>query len=108
MTAEGTRLCVEGLKHGERYTITARAGPSRRGRRQLAKDCELRILCEGPQPLGALRRQAAIVLPRTGQNGIPLISVNSKEAKLALYRIGDRNLIASVVNSDFRAADQRL
>ena len=45
----------------------------------------------------------SFVLPRTGQNGIPLISVNSKEAKLALYRIGDRNLIDSVLSSDFRA-----
>ena len=45
---------------------------------------------------------AAYVLPRIGQNGIPVISVNSPKAKLALYRIGDRNLISSVVNSDFR------
>ena len=26
VTAEGTRLCVEGLKYGERYSITARQG----------------------------------------------------------------------------------
>ena len=44
----------------------------------------------------------SFVLPRIGQNGIPVISVNSPKAKLALYRIGDRNLISSVVNSDFR------
>ena len=45
----------------------------------------------------------AYVLPRTGQNGIPLVSVNSKEAKIQLFRIGDavasRNIHAAVYDA---------
>ena len=101
VTAEGTRLCVEGLKYGERYTSPrARACPPPPTTR-LAKDFSFEFYVRDRNPSVRFAGKA-YVLPRTGQNGIPLISVNSKEAKLSLYRIGDRNLIDSVIGSDFR------
>jgi alpha-2-macroglobulin len=102
VTAEGSRLCVEGLKHGERYTITARKGIPAAADDTMAKDFSFEFYVKDRSPSVRFVGKS-FVLPRTGQNGIPLISVNSKEANLSLYRIGDRNLINSVMGSDFRA-----
>src|SRR5215831_16195511 len=44
----------------------------------------------------------AYVLPRTGQRGIPLVSVNTAGVALEIYRIGDRNLLETVVGRDFQ------
>ena len=44
----------------------------------------------------------AYVLPRTGQRGIPLVSVNTAAVKVKVHRIGDRNLIDTVLGSDFQ------
>ncbi|MFN4143290.1 alpha-2-macroglobulin family protein [Aestuariivirga sp.] len=102
VTAEGTRLCVEGLKHGERYSITLRQGLPAAVDDSTAKDFTYDLYVRDRSPSVRFAGNA-YVLPRTGQTGIPLVSVNSGEAKLALYRIGDRNLIGSVLGSDFRA-----
>ena len=47
----------------------------------------------------------AYVLPRTGQRGIPIVSVNTRAVGIEIYRIGDRNLIDSVVGGDFDRSD---
>jgi len=44
----------------------------------------------------------AYVLPRTGQRGIPVVSVNTAEVAIEIYRIGDRNLLGAVVDGDFQ------
>ncbi|HVL21408.1 MAG TPA: MG2 domain-containing protein, partial [Amaricoccus sp.] len=41
------------------------------------------------------------VLPRTGQQGVPVVSVNTGKLDLEVMRIGDRNLINSVHSDDF-------
>ena len=46
----------------------------------------------------------AYVLPRTGQRGIPLVSVNTPAVTVNVFRIGDRNLINTVIDSDFQRA----
>ena len=44
----------------------------------------------------------AYVLPRTGQRGIPVVSVNTPAVNVNVFRIGDRNLINTVIGSDFQ------
>ena len=44
----------------------------------------------------------AYVLPRTGQRGIPVVSVNTKAVAVQIFRIGDRNLINTVLGNDFQ------
>ncbi len=90
-----------GLAYGERYKITVRKGLPAAIDDTMAKDFDFEFYVRDRSPSVRFVGRS-YVLPRTGQNGIPLISVNSKEAKLELYRIGDRNLIGSVLDSDFR------
>src|SRR5581483_1210750 len=44
----------------------------------------------------------AYVLPRTGQRGIPVVTVNTKSVAVEIYRISDRNLIDTVLGRDFQ------
>ena len=41
------------------------------------------------------------VLPRTGQKGLPVVTVNTRELDMALYRIGDRRLAHEVLDGAF-------
>ena len=43
----------------------------------------------------------AYVLPRQGQEGAPLVTVNTAKVAVDVYRIGDRNLLATVNRDDF-------
>ncbi len=43
----------------------------------------------------------AYVLPRQGQQGAPLVTVNTAKVAIDVYRIGDRNLLATVNRDDF-------
>ena len=57
LSSEGKQLCVEGLKHGERYNINLRAGlPSAREGKP-AEIGRVQHLCARPQAVRALHRQ---------------------------------------------------
>ncbi|WP_119390428.1 alpha-2-macroglobulin [Taklimakanibacter lacteus] len=99
VTVDGTKLCIEGLKHGERYKVTVRQGLPSSVDEALLKDADYEIYVRDRTPSVHFVGKS-YVLPRTGQNGIPLVSVNSTKAKLELYRIGDRSLL-SAVGSNF-------
>ena len=58
-------------------------------------------MCATASPLARFAGKA-YVLPRTGQRGIPVVSVNTPGVKIQIYRIGDRNLLNSVVGEDFQ------
>src|SRR5207302_4668740 len=45
--------------------------------------------------------------PRTGQRGIPMVSVNTPAVAVKVFRIGDRNLINTVIDSDFQRSLSR-
>ncbi len=101
ISANERQLCVEGLKHGERYTITLRAGLPSVVRETLAKSAEFTIFVRDRKPFARFSGKA-YVLPRSGQRGIPLLSVNTDAVELSIYRIGDRNLIDTVFGYDFQ------
>jgi uncharacterized protein YfaS (alpha-2-macroglobulin family) len=101
LTSEDKQLCVEGLKHGERYTINLRAGLPSTVKETLPKSAEFNIYVRDRKPFVRFTTRA-YVLPRTGQRGIPLVSVNTPAVAVNIFRIGDRNLINSVLGSDFQ------
>ena len=76
ITTEEKQLCVEGLKHGERYTITLRAGLPSTVHEALAKSADFTIYVRDRKPFVRFTGKA-YVLPRTGQRGIPVVSVNT-------------------------------
>ena len=97
---EDQQICVEGLKHGERYAIVLRQGlPSAVGEQLLkSADYEIYVRDRSPQAHFAGR---AYVLPRQGQKGAPLVTVNTSKVSIDVYRVGDRNLLATVNRDDF-------
>src|SRR5450631_1758184 len=101
ISANDKQLCVEGLKHGERYQITLRAGLPSVVRETLAKSADFTIFVRDRKPFVRFSGKA-YVLPRNGQRGIPVLSVNTSAVLLSVYRIGDRNLIDTVLGYDFQ------
>jgi alpha-2-macroglobulin len=101
LSSEGKQLCVEGLKHGERYNINLRAGMPSAVKESLPKSAEFNIYVRDRKPFVRFTGRA-YVLPRTGQRGIPLVSVNTPAVAVNVFRIGDRNLINTVVGGDFQ------
>src|SRR6476661_5928474 len=95
------QLCVEGLKHGERYSVTLRAGLPSVVKETLPKSAEFTIFVRDRKPFVRFSGKA-YVLPRTGQKGIPVLSVNTQAVVLAIYRIGDRNLLDSLLGYEFQ------
>ena len=101
ISASDKQLCVEGLKHGERYQITLRAGLPSTVHETLAKSADFTVFVRDRKPFVRFSGKA-YVLPRTGQRGIPVLSVNTSAVKLDVFRIGDRNLLDTVLGYDFQ------
>ncbi len=101
VTADDKQLCVEGLKHGEHYAVTLRAGLPSTVHETLAKSVDFSIFVRDRKPSVRFTGKA-YVLPKTGQRGIPLLSVNTDAVKIDIYRVGDRNLIDTVLGRDFQ------
>lgn len=100
VTAEDQQLCVDGLKHGERYAFVLRQGlPSNVGENLLkAMDYEVYVRDRSAQVRFTGKNY---VLPRVGQEGIPVVSVNTAKVEVAIARVGDRNLLPTVRSEDF-------
>jgi alpha-2-macroglobulin len=101
LSVDDQQICVEGLKHGESYAITLRAGLPSTVDEPLLKDAVFNIYVRDRSPSVRLSGKA-YVLPRTGQQGIPLITVNTDLIKVTIYRIGDRSLIDNVLGWEFQ------
>ncbi|UMY18583.1 alpha-2-macroglobulin family protein [Methylobacterium organophilum] len=100
VTSEGAQACVDGLKHGERYAFVLRQGlPSALGDDLLkSADYEIYVRDRAPQARFTGRNY---VLPRTGQAGVPVISVNAPKLDVEVFRIGDRGLLPALRSEEF-------
>ena len=100
VSAEARQICLDGLAHGRRYEVQVREGlPSAIGEK-LAKTAELGIYVKDRAP-SVRATGRGYVLPNRGQQGIPLVSVNTDKIKVEVYRIGDRSLAQSLQGGDF-------
>jgi alpha-2-macroglobulin len=104
LTVAERQLCVEGLKHGDGYKVTLRAGLPSTVHETLSKSADFSIYVRDRKPSVGFSG-AAYVLPRTGQRGIPVISVNTRSVAVEILRIGDRNLIGTIGDSDTDTGD---
>ena len=101
LSAEDKQLCVEGLKHGETYSITLRADLPSTVDEALLKDAQFDIYVRDRSPSVRLSGNAYL-LPKTGQQGIPLVTVNTGTVAVTIYRVGDRNLLERVLSWEFQ------
>ena len=101
LSVEVKQLCVEGLKHGERYQMTLRAGLPSGVVETLPRSAEFTIFVRDRKPFARFGAKA-YVLPKTGQRGIPVLSVNTSAISVAIYRIGDRNLLDTLLGGEFQ------
>ncbi|TAK50217.1 MAG: alpha-2-macroglobulin family protein [Xanthobacteraceae bacterium] len=106
LSSEDKQLCVEGLKHGERYSLFLRAGLPSTVKETLPKSAEFNVYVRDRKPFVRFTSRA-YVLPRSGQRGIPVVSVNTATVMAEIYRVGDRNLINTVLGSDFQTSLSR-
>ncbi|MFP3921053.1 MAG: MG2 domain-containing protein [Dichotomicrobium sp.] len=100
VAVDDQQVCVEELRHGERYSLRLRQGlPSAVGE-TLLKPADLSIYVRDRSPSARFSGRN-YVLPRTGQKGLPVVTVNARELDMALYRIGDRRLAHEVLEGAF-------
>ncbi|MEQ5869304.1 alpha-2-macroglobulin family protein [Sagittula sp. NFXS13] len=100
VTQDDTRLCISGVTHGSRHTITFRAGlPSAEGE-ELVKDVEITAYVRDRSPAVSFPGRA-YVLPRAADAGLPIQTVNTSEVLLTLRRVSDRNMIRAIQNDYF-------
>jgi len=98
--ASGNRICVTGVSHGERYTLTFREGLPAESGEALAKDTEIRAYVRDRSPMVNFPGRA-YVLPAAGDAALPVETVNLTELDLTLYRVTDRNLLRSIQDGYF-------
>ena len=101
VSAETRQLCVDGLKHGQRYQIQVRQGLPSAIDENLIKTVDLNVYVRD-RAASVRAAGRAYVLPRTGQQGIPLTTVNTDAVKVEVFRIGDRNLASAIQSGDFQ------
>ncbi|MGE0231039.1 MAG: MG2 domain-containing protein, partial [Flavobacteriaceae bacterium] len=98
--AEERQVCVDGVRHGERYRVTVRAGLPAGDGEKLKRNVDLDIFVRDRAPSVRFPGKA-YVLPAGGEATIPVVTVNTDIVKAELVRIGDRSLARAVGDSSF-------
>jgi alpha-2-macroglobulin len=97
---EDQQLCVAGVEHGERYRVALRPGlPAAIGevlKRPVTLDLYVR-----DRPATVRFTGDNFVLPRGGASGLPLVTVNTTDVELELYRVGERGLARLIADATF-------
>jgi uncharacterized protein YfaS (alpha-2-macroglobulin family) len=96
------QLCVVGLEHGRRYSVTFREGLPAADGQALAKSVEVTQYVRDRAP-GVKFPGRGYVLPKAGDPALPVQTVNTEKLELTLFRVTDRNLLRSVQDFYFGA-----
>ncbi|MEZ5775623.1 MAG: MG2 domain-containing protein [Hyphomicrobiaceae bacterium] len=99
VTARNSELCIEGLLHGQRYQVDIRAGLPSAVEETLAKTAALSIYVRD-RSASVRFTGRSYVLPNKGQQGIPLVTVNTDSVDVEIYRVNDRRLADAVQDGD--------
>ncbi len=99
VTAEGSQLCIEGLTYGQRYEIQIRDGLPSETKELIEKKIALAVYV--PDRKASVRFTGkSYVLPSRGQQGIPVVSINTDRVAVEVYRVGDRSLANVIGNGE--------
>jgi hypothetical protein len=100
LSVEDQQICVDGLSHGQSYKMTLRQGlPSTVGE-SLLRDANYDIHVRDRSAQARFTGKN-YVLPRVGQEGLPVVTVNASRVAIDLYRIGERGLAPTLRGEDF-------
>src|SRR5437667_8810250 len=95
VAARGCRPCHHGLKQGETEEVDLRAGfPAATGEKT-RESWKTRIVVPDRKPAISFAG-TGYVLPREGNAGLPVTTINLDKVKLRLVRINERNLVPSI------------
>jgi len=100
VVGEGNQVCVEGVRHGQHYTLSFRAGLPAADDETLARDVTLSLYVRDRSPSVRFPGRA-YVLPRAEGAGIPVETVNAGQLELVLHRVSDRNLVRVMQDGSF-------
>jgi hypothetical protein len=95
-----TQLCVTGIAHGSRYTITFREGLPAADGQVLAKDVEISAYVRDRNP-GVSFAGRGYVLPATANAALPVQTVNTEKLDLKLFHVTDRNMLRAIQETYF-------
>lgn len=98
--ADGSQICIDGVRHGERYTVTFREGLPAESGESLIRDVEIAAYVRDRSP-GITFPGRAYVLPRAADAALPIETVNLDEVELTLRRVSDRNLLRAIQDDYF-------
>ncbi len=99
------QLCVTGLQHGSRYSITFREGLPAADGQVMAKSVDITQYVRDRNP-GVRFAGRGYVLPKAGEAALPVETVNTDKLNLTLFRVTDRNLLRSIQDTYFGAPMQ--
>ncbi|MEJ0012039.1 MAG: alpha-2-macroglobulin family protein [Bauldia sp.] len=94
------QICINGVKHGGRYTVRLRGELPAKDGETLGHPVELSVYVRDRAPWVGFAGNA-YVLPAGPGASIPLTSVNTDKAKATIYRIPDRGLVDVVRGGNF-------
>lgn len=97
---DGRQLCIDGVQHGERYTVTFRRGLPAASGETLIKDVEITAYIRDRSPTISFPGRA-YVLPKSADAALPVETVNLDEVNLTLLRVSDRNLLRTIQEDYF-------
>jgi len=98
--AEERQFCISGVRHGQRYEITLRAGLPAASGETLRTPATLRLYVRDRSP--AVRFPGrAYVLPRLAGGALPIVTVNTDEVDLSLHAVSDRNILRALQEDYF-------
>ncbi|QIE46063.1 alpha-2-macroglobulin family protein [Pseudohalocynthiibacter aestuariivivens] len=94
------QICIDGVQHGQRYTVTFRKGLPAANGEKLIKDVELSLYIRDRSPNVSFPGRA-YVLPRAVDAALPIETVNLDTVNLVLRRVSDRNLLRAMQDDYF-------
>ncbi|CUH64643.1 hypothetical protein TG4357_01410 [Thalassovita gelatinovora] len=98
--ASGNRLCVDGVDHGQRYSVTFREGLPAASGETMAKDVTITQYVRDRTPSVRFSGRA-YVLPKSPDAALPVETVNIDTLDMVLRQVSDRNMLRAFQGSYF-------
>ncbi len=100
VSVQDNELCIDGVRHGERYRVVLRQGLPAASGEVLERPVELALYVRDRMP--AVRFiSRAYVLPNSGDIAMPIETVNLETVDITVGRVSDRNILRAMQEDMF-------